>query len=46
LKTVLFADENKYNVFGSDGQNYVWRKPREELLNKKNSSSNCTTWWW
>ena len=36
LKTVLFADENKYNVFGSDGQNYVWRKPREELLDKKN----------
>jgi hypothetical protein len=36
LKTVLFVDENKYNVFGSDGQNYVCRKPREELLDKKN----------
>ena len=36
LKTVLFAAENIYNVFGSDGYNYVWRKPREELLDKKN----------
>jgi len=36
LETVLLADENKYNVFGSAGHNCVWRKPREELLDKKN----------
>lgn len=28
---VLFTDESKYNVFRSDGQAYVWRKPNEEL---------------
>jgi len=32
---VLFADRNKYNVFGSDGHNYVWREPGEELCKKK-----------
>lgn len=30
-KTVLFADESKFNIFGSDGKITVWRKPREEL---------------
>jgi hypothetical protein len=39
LKTVLFADENKCNVFGSDRHNDVWRKSREELLDKKKSLS-------
>ncbi|CAH2092269.1 unnamed protein product [Euphydryas editha] len=28
---VIFADESKYNVFGSDGRVIVWRKPNEEL---------------
>jgi hypothetical protein len=23
-KTVLFSDENKYNIFSSGGCNYVW----------------------
>lgn len=36
MKTVLFADENTCNVFGSDGHNDVWRKSREELLDRKN----------
>jgi len=26
-KTILFADGNKYKVFGSDGRNYVQREP-------------------
>jgi hypothetical protein len=30
-KTVLFPDRSKYNVFGSDGHNYVWQEPGEEL---------------
>lgn len=31
---VIFADESKFNIFGSDGQTYVWRKPNTELQNK------------
>ncbi|GBL97334.1 Transposable element Tc1 transposase [Araneus ventricosus] len=32
---VLFADESKYNIFGSDGRIMVWRRKNEEL-NPKN----------
>lgn len=28
---VIFADESKFNIFGSDGRILVWRKPREEF---------------
>ena len=28
---VFFSDESKFNVFGNDGKNYVWRKPGERL---------------
>ena len=28
---VIFSDESKFNIFGSDCQNYVWRKPNTEL---------------
>ena len=28
---VIFSDVSKFNIFGSDGQNYVWRKPNTEL---------------
>ena len=31
---VIFADESKFNVFESDGQQYVWRKKPEELRKK------------
>lgn len=31
-KNVIFSDESKFNIFGSDGQCYVWRKPNSELL--------------
>jgi hypothetical protein len=34
-KTVLFTDESKFNIFGFDGPQYVWRKPKKEL-NQKN----------
>ncbi|KAL1497932.1 hypothetical protein ABEB36_008812 [Hypothenemus hampei] len=30
-KNVLFTDESKFNLFGSDGQHRVWRKPNEAL---------------
>ncbi|GBN20746.1 hypothetical protein AVEN_113900-1 [Araneus ventricosus] len=32
---VLFADESKFNIFGSDGRIMVWRRKNEEL-NRKN----------
>ena len=28
---VIFSDESKFNVFGSDGQNYVWKKPNTKF---------------
>lgn len=31
---VIFADESKFNIFGSDGRSYVWRKPNTELQDK------------
>ena len=33
--TVIFSDESKFNIFGSDGMSYVWRKKNREL-NKEN----------
>ncbi|GFU82573.1 transposable element Tcb1 transposase [Trichonephila clavipes] len=30
-KEVLFTDDSKFNIFGSDGKSYVWRKSNEEL---------------
>lgn len=30
-KNVLFTDESKYNIFGSDGRVNVWRKPNQEM---------------
>lgn len=48
--TVIFTDESKFNIFGSDGMCYVWRKPNTEL-NKENlkpsvkhGSGNVTVW--
>uniref|UniRef100_A0A034UZ64 Transposable element Tc1 transposase n=1 Tax=Bactrocera dorsalis TaxID=27457 RepID=A0A034UZ64_BACDO len=29
--TVIFSDESKFNVFGSDGRSMVWRKPNKQL---------------
>ena len=33
-KHVLWSDESKYNLFGSDGQVMVWRTPKEEYDKK------------
>jgi hypothetical protein len=49
-KTVLFTDESKFNIFGSDGPQYVWRKPKEELDPKniipivKHGGGNAMVW--
>ncbi|GFU13580.1 uhu transposon [Trichonephila clavipes] len=29
--TVIFSDKSKFNIFRSDGRQYVWRKPNTEL---------------
>lgn len=33
-KTVIYADESKFNLFKSDGKVCVWRKPNTELQEK------------
>ena len=30
-KRVLWSDESKFNLFGTDGKVMVWREPREEF---------------
>jgi hypothetical protein len=30
-KYVVWSDESKFNVFGSDGRQYCWRRPGEQL---------------
>lgn len=30
-KPVIWSDESKFNVFGSDGRQYCWRKPGESI---------------
>lgn len=30
-KTVIFTDESKFNIFGSDGRRFVWRKENTAL---------------
>ncbi len=32
--TVIFSDEAKFNLFGSEGRQYVWRAPCTETQNK------------
>ncbi|GFT65510.1 transposable element Tc1 transposase [Trichonephila clavipes] len=33
-KKVIFSDESKFNIFGSDGRRTVWRKPNTVLVSK------------
>lgn len=37
---VIFRDESKFNIFGSYGKRFVWRKPNTEL-NAKKLEANC-----
>ncbi|GFU78654.1 HTH_Tnp_Tc3_2 domain-containing protein [Trichonephila clavipes] len=34
-KKVIFSDESKFNIFGSDGRRTVWRKPRKHYFGSK-----------
>ncbi|KAJ4437764.1 hypothetical protein ANN_13702 [Periplaneta americana] len=49
-KRLLFFDESKFNVFGSDGRQMVWRKPKEEMKTKnlratvKHGGGNVMIW--
>lgn len=36
---VLFTDESKFNLFGSDGRRFVWRRKGEEYLPKNTKKS-------
>jgi hypothetical protein len=47
---VLFADESKFNVSGSDGRQIVWRKKNEEMDPRnlrgtvKHGGGSCMVW--
>lgn len=49
-ESVLFTDESKFNIFGSDGRRYVWRKPNEEFapgkvsLTVKHGGGHAMVW--
>lgn len=49
-KNVIFSDESKFNIFGSDGKRFVWRKPNTELHIKnlkptvKHGGGNVMVW--
>ncbi|KAJ4442537.1 hypothetical protein ANN_04124 [Periplaneta americana] len=50
LEKALFSDESIFNVFGSDGRQMVWRKPKEEMKTKnlratvKHGRGNVMIW--
>lgn len=47
---VIFTDESKFNIFGSDGRRFVWRRPNTELELKnltptvKHGGGNVMAW--
>ena len=43
-ESVIWSDECKFNLFGSDSKLMVWRTPREEFDPK--CSASCQTQWW
>lgn len=49
-KKVIFSDESKFNIFGSDGKQIVWRKPNTEVQKEnlcptvKHGGGNCMVW--
>ena len=46
----IFSDKSKYNIWGSDGQKFVWRKTNEALKQKnikptvKHGGGNVIVW--
>jgi transposase len=49
-KRVIWSDESKFNVFGSDGREYCWRRDGEALRDQniqptvKHGSGSVTVW--
>ena len=49
-KSVIFSDESKFNLFGSDGRRWCWRKPGEEFDERyvrkevKHGGGNVMVW--
>jgi transposase len=49
-KSVVFSDESKFNLFGSDGRRYCWRRPGEEFDERyvrkevKHGGGNVMVW--
>jgi hypothetical protein len=49
-KTVIFSDESKFNLFGSDGCRWCWRKPGEQFDERyvrkevKHGGGNVMVW--
>ncbi|GFU84788.1 uncharacterized protein TNCV_2127291 [Trichonephila clavipes] len=41
---VIFSDESKFNIFGSDGRRMVWRKPNTSHHRKHNSYCEVRRW--
>ncbi len=43
--SILWSDETKINVFGTDGFKTVWRRKGEEYK-EKCTGAYSETWWW
>lgn len=49
-KSVIFSDESKFNIFGSDGRNFVWRRVNTEFKKEnlrptvKHGGGSCMVW--
>ena len=49
-RSVIFSDESKFNLFGSDGRRWCWRKPGEEFDERyvrkevKHGGGNVMVW--
>lgn len=43
-KKIIYSDESKFNLFGSDGKWMVWRKRNTELHPKNQSAAHSETW--
>ncbi len=44
--SILWSDETKINVFGTDGFKTVWRRKCEEYKEKCMVKCYSETWWW
>jgi hypothetical protein len=43
-KTLLFSDESKFNILGSDGPQYVWRKPKNVIPTVNHGGGHAMVW--